>query len=203
MLWKQLLITVLVCMKLSMRNLVNKRLWLFLPFIILLCLWVQTLFSLYPGWCDRCKSINRISPSLSLFFALAMWQRKKGFGRDQPSCELLHRSATSHVHKATGGFTCCVNTVELTAFLFWCVVSLSLSCSPCYSFNFYMKLSLKLVSTIIPCMPWVESGFVGGVLLGLCHGQHIFRVNCWFAFPFYVLSLVFLYQIFGIQRSRI
>lgn len=73
-----------------------------------------------------------------------------------PSCELLHRSVTSvtHFHVPTVRRMRVIFkkiSVGLKKFLFyWCTVlfSLFLLCS----FNFYMKLSLKLVSTIITCM---------------------------------------------------
>lgn len=161
-------------------NAVNKKpMWLFLSFIISMCHQLRTYFSLYPGWCDPYRTVNRKSPFLSLSFALATWQLQEGFGRGQPLLWTFAQIRCSHFHKWQ---------VNLCVMLIRCnwpnssssdVLSLSLFSPPCYVSNFYMKLSLKLVSTIILCMSWILSGFlvyvslacafVGVSSLDLCH----------------------------------
>ena len=62
----------------------QKAMWLFPSFIIMLFHRLQTYISLYSGWCDQSRTVNGNSPFLSVFFALATWQLKKGFGRSAP-----------------------------------------------------------------------------------------------------------------------
>lgn len=105
----------------------QKAMWFFLSFIISMCHHLQTYFSLYPGWWDPRRTANRNSPFLSLFFGLATWQLKEGFGRGQPLLWTFAQIRCKSFSQATGEFMCYVNTMQLTKFLFfWCVVSLSL-----------------------------------------------------------------------------
>lgn len=155
----------------------------------------QTLTNLYSGWHDQSRRVSGSSPFLSLYFALATWPLKKGLGRLAPLGNFGTDPLQALFTKRQVEFMCYVNSVERTKFLFFScvVVSLSLSFFPCYPFDFYMKLSLKLVSTITPCMSWIYSGLSVYILWVLCRVQPIFTVNCRCVFPLCVALLVFPY----------
>ena len=135
----------------------QKFLWSFPSFIIKICHQLQTLTNLYSGWHDQSRTVSGSSPFLSLYFALATWPLKKGLGRLAPLGNFCTDPLQVMFSKRQVECMCYVNSVERTKFLFFScvVVSLSLSFFPCYPFDFYTKLSLKLVSTITPCMSWV------------------------------------------------
>lgn len=75
------------------------------------------------------------------------------------TCELLHRSVsvTHFAFQQQGDYVSFYCNISLKQFLFyWCIVVFSLSPPPpCYLSNFYMKLSLKLVSTFTACLSCV------------------------------------------------
>lgn len=135
----------------------QKPLWSFPSFIIMICHRLQTCISLYSGWRDHSRTVNR--SSLSCLYTVAMWTLKKGLGRLAPLGNFGTDPLQVMFTKRQVEFTCYVNSAERTKFLFFsCVVvslSLSFSLFPCYPFDFYMKLSLKLVSTTTPCMSWI------------------------------------------------
>lgn len=151
----------------------------------MICHWLQTCISLYSGRRDQSRTVNRSSPFLPLYFALATWPLKKGLGRLAPlgnfGTDPLQVMFTKHQVE----FTCYVNSAERTKFLFFsCVVSLSLSLS-------FSLLPLRFLheafsqagkhSYSLHVLNLIRSFCAFLWVLG--HVQPIFRVNCWCVFP--------------------
>lgn len=119
--------TLLVCVKLSIGNWWTKA--SFPSFIIMICHRLQTCISLYSGWRDQSRTVNRSSPFLPLYFAVAMWTLKKGLGRLAPLGNFGTDPLQVMFTKRQVEFTCYVNSAEQTKFLFFSCVVVSLSLS--------------------------------------------------------------------------
>lgn len=107
----------------------QKALWSFPSFIIMICHRLQTCISLYSGRRDQSRTVNRSSPFLPIYFALATWLLKKGLGRLAPLGNFGTDPLQVMFTNRQVDFTCYVNSAERTKFLFFSCVVVSLSLS--------------------------------------------------------------------------